>query len=246
MSIIDNGKIFYGNLIANTTLTATSEAVGFEKEYLYNNNQGVVWRSTDNTENNLQMTFGSNTEVKGIVVINHNLVSGDTFLFEASNDAFATAPAQSVAVDPDIGFVEVAWGSPFYTDYRLRMSNPGSGDSYIQVGEIYLFGSSYEFERNFKWNYTYTREINRNSKQTTSGQVYRKTRFIRKGFNLDFGGITDTQKETFETISENDYICFLPTGAGGDLYYGIVDFSSYTHVYTNFWDASVTFMENPK
>ncbi len=247
MSSINNGKILYGNLIGSTTISGNPDppgasAPGFELEYLSNNNQGVVWRSLDTTENKIQMSFGSATEVKSIVVLNHNLVSGDTFFFEASNDNFENTD-ESVAVDIVSGMVEVAWGSPFYKDYRLRLAKVSG--SYIQVGEIYLVGAAYDFERNFKWNYSYTREINRNSKQTTSGQVYRKTRFVRKGFNLDFEGMTDNQKETFEEISENDYICFLPTGSGGDLYYGIIDFSSYTHVYDNFWDASVTFMENP-
>lgn len=234
------GKIFYNNLSANAAVSVSSEAAGFEKEYLVNNNQGVVWRSTGITENTLQMTFASAAPVKGIVVMNHNLESGDTFYVEASADGFSTT-ARSRAIDSAKGFVEVDWN---YPQYRLRLQKT-SGD-YIQVGEIYLVGLSYEFERNYNWNYSYTREINRNSKETTSGQVYRKTRFIRKAFNMDFTGITDAQKETFEEISENDYICFLPTGTIGDLHYGIIDFSTYTHEYTNYWNASLTFMENPK
>jgi hypothetical protein len=226
--------------MANSTLSVSSEAEGFEKEYLVNKNQGVVWRSTGINENIIQMTFDSTTAIKGIVVLNHNLEPGDTFYLEASENNFSTT-AQSQAVDPGKGFIEANWN---YRYYRLRLQKT-AGD-YIQVGEIYLFGSTYEFERNFKWNYSYTKEINRNSKQTTSGQVYRKTRFIRKGFDLEFDGMTDTQKENFESISESDYICFLPNGTSGGLYYGIVDFSTYTHVYTNYWNASVNFMENPK
>jgi hypothetical protein len=236
---MNNGKILYNNLIENCTVTVTTEAAGFEKEYLFNNNQGAVWRSTGIGENIIQMTFDSAAAIKGIAALNHNLETGDTFYLEASDNNFSTT-AQSQAVDPGKGFVEVNWN---YQYYRLRLQKT-AGD-YIQVGEIYLFGSAYEFERNFKWNYSYTREINRNSKQTTSGQVYRKTRFIRKGFDLEFDGMTDTQKENFESISENDYICFLPEGSSGTLYYGIVDFSSYTHVYTNYWTANLTFMENP-
>ncbi len=237
---MSNGKIFYNNVIADSTLSASSEAEGFEKEYLVNKNQGVVWRSENISETTVVMTFAAPTAIKGGVVLNHNLETGDTFYLEASDNNFSTT-AQSQAVDPGKGFVEVNWN---YQYYRLRLQKT-TGD-YIQVGEIYLPGSSYEFDRNFNWNYSYTREINRNSKQTTSGQVYRKTRFIRTGFDLDFDGINDTQKETFEDISESDYICFLPNGTNSDLYYGIVDFSTYTHVYTNYWNASVNFMENPK
>ena len=237
---MSNGKIFYNNVIADSTLSVSSEAEGFEKEYLVNKNQGVVWRSETISETTVVMAFAAQTAIKGGVVLNHNLETGDTFYLEASADNFSST-AQSQAVDPNKGFVEVDWN---YQYYRLRLQKT-AGD-YIQVGEIYLQGSSYEFDRNFNWNYSYTREINRNSKQTTSGQVYRKTRFIRKGFDLAFDGMTDTQKETFEDISESDYICFLPNGTGGDLYYGIVDFSTYTHVYTNYWNASINFMENPK
>jgi hypothetical protein len=237
---MNNGKIFYNDLIGNCTLTVTSEAQGYEKEYLANNNQGVVWRSTGISENNITMTFDAPATVKGIVVMNYNLETGDTFLFEASADNFSST-AQSQAVDPLKGLIEVDWN---YRYYRLRLQKTG-GD-YIQVGEIYLFGSAYEFEKNFKWNYTYTREINRNSKQTTSGQVYRSTRFVRKGFNIDFEGVTDTQKTMFESIVESDYINFLPTGSDGDRYYGTMDFSAFTHVYTNYWSVSASFMENPR
>lgn len=237
---MSNGKVFYNNLISNTTVSASSEAAGFESDYLGNSNQGVVWRSTDISQTTLQMSFGFAAVVKGIVVLNHNLVSGDTFEFEASSNGF-TSTAASISIDPVKGFAEVDW---IYPDYRLRLQKV-SGD-YIQVGEIFLQGSVYEFERNYRWNYTYTREINRNSRQTTSGQIYRKTRFSRKGFDLSFDGFNDSQKDTFEGIAESDYICFLPNGSNGDLYYGIVDFSAFTHVFTNYWTGSLNFLENPK
>jgi hypothetical protein len=224
------------------SITATTYAPGFEAPYVGNSNPGVVWRSTGITENTIDVSFLNQTQVKGVVVLTHNLEAGDTFAFEASNDGFGNV-LQTVNIDPADGFKEVTWPAG-YLDYRVRMAK--NSGSYIQVGEVYLFASSYQFERNFKWNYTYTREINRNTKQTTSGQVYRTTRFIRKGFNLDFEGINDAQRQTFEDISESDYICFLPTGSDGELYYGVVDFSSFTHVYSNFWDASMTFMENPE
>lgn len=234
-----NGKIFYDNLIAGSLITVTTEAEGFEKEYLRNCNQGVVWRSTGITENEIRLTFDQAVTVKGIVVMNHNLDSGDSFFFEASDNDFSTI-AQSETVDYNRGFVEVDWDYPCY---RLRLAK-SSGD-FIQVGEIYLAGTAYEFERNYRWNYSYTKEISRNASQTTSGQVYRKTRFVRKGFNLEFDGMRDQQKEIFEAISENDYICFLPTGSEGDLFYGISDFSAFTHVYADYWSTSFTFMENP-
>lgn len=245
---MSNGKIFYNNLIENATITASpTEAVmeGFGIEYLGNNNQGVVFRSSEISGTEIRFSFDSAVSVKGIVVMNHNLVTGDpTCYFEASADGFETTPAdESEVITWDKSFVELE--NPWvYKDYRLRLSK--SSGTYIQVGEVYLFGDSYPFDRNYTWNYTYTKEINRNSKETTSGQIYRNTRFIRKGFAMDFDGMTDTQKATFEDISESDYVCFLPTGAGGDLHFGIIDFSSYNHVYSNYWTANINFTENPK
>lgn len=253
---MSNGKIFYNNLIETPTISVSSEVVGFEKEYLGNKNQGVVWRSegsASDPEPIVSMTFTDSggqpmaAGVAGVVVLNHNLQNGDELYFECSNNAaFDDVAPNIVYTSPNIwekGFTEVAWNQPYY---RLRMKKNTPGTDYVQVGEIYLVGSVYPFDRNYRWNYSFTKEINRNSKETTSGQIYRKTRFIRKGFSLDFDGMNDTQKETFETISENDYICFLPTGSSGDIYYGIIDFSSYTHVYSDYWSANITFMENPK
>ncbi len=253
---MSNGKIFYNNLIEIPTLSVTSEAPGFEKEYLGNKNQGVVWRSQNSAadpEPTVSMAFTNSgglplaVEIAGVVVLNHNLQEGDELYFECSDNAAFDDTAPNVVDSTENiwekGFAEVAWNQPYY---RLRTKKNTTGDDYVQVGEIYLVGKTYAFERNYRWNYSFTKEINRNSKETTSGQIYRKTRFIRKGFSLDFDGMNDAQKETFETISENDYICFLPTGSGGDIYYGIIDFSSYTHVYSNYWSANITFTENPK
>jgi hypothetical protein len=240
---MSNGKIFYNNLISSSTLGGGTPVTGYETKYLADNNPGTVWRSAIVPPNTgiVTMSFNGVTPVKGIVVLNHNLVSGDTFKFEASTLSDFSTVAESEDIDLPQGYVEVNWE---YQYYRLVMTK--STGSYYQLGEIYLFGSSYEFDRNFKWNYTFTREINRNAKQTTSGQVYRKTRFIRGGFTLDFEGITDDQKTKFEAISENDYICFLPFGDSTQMYYGTIDFSAFTNVYTNFWNVNAAFTESPK
>lgn len=237
---MDNGKIFFNNLCADATLSVTTEASGFEKEYLCNHNQGVVWRSTGITENIIQISFADAIAIKGVVVLTHNLESGDSFYFEASADNFATV-AQSETIDHSKGFIEVEWN---YKDYRLRMQK-SSGD-YIQVGEIYLPGSVYDFSRNYSWGYSYFKEINRSAKQTTSGQIYRKIRYIRQGFNMDFEGLSDAQKEIFGEISESNYICFLPQGISGEIYYGIIDFSTFVHLYENNWNTTATFTENPE
>jgi len=252
---MNNGKIFYNNLIGQCTLTTTptASATGFGVENLYNSNPGVVWRSQTTAEHAIKMTFSSKTIVKAIAVLNHNLVSQDTLVFEAAKNQDFSGDKASATIDSTVGYKEIPWSETdwnvifSYTGiiyYRLRVSK--TSGSYIQIGEIYLAGSTYSFERNFKWSYSYTREINRNSRQTTSGQVYRSTRYIRRGFDLEFEGMSDTQKQTFETIANSDYICLLPYDSDGDLYYGTLDFSSFTHVYNNYWNASFNFMENPK
>lgn len=244
---MEKGKIYYDNMIGEAVLTASSSAAGFGIEYLTSANPGVVWRSevsATGEEQVIQITYPSSTPINGIVVLNHNLLPTDTFRFEASTLVDFSDPGSIVSIDlaPSSGAVEnLDWN---YRYYRLRLQK--APDTYIQIGEIFLFASCYEFPRNFKWNYTYTQEINRNSNQTTSGQVYRKTRFIRKSFDLEFEGFTDNQKGTFEKIAENDYICFLPYGVPGDLYYGTVDVSTFTHVYHDYWSAALHFMENPQ
>ncbi|MCP5103801.1 MAG: hypothetical protein GY950_10505 [bacterium] len=253
---MSEGKIFYNNLIQGSTVSLVPEdtsAEGFGIEYIGNNNQGVVWRSDDISERFINMSFKDENNdpldvtVYGVVVMNHNLESGDTFRIEASGSGFSTID-ETRDISVSTGFLDLtdlptpeSWT---YPDFRLRLQK--TSGNYIQVGEIYLIGGVYQFDRNYSWNYSFTKEINRNSKETTSGQVYRKTRFIRKGFALDFEGMNDTQKEKFEEISESDYVCFLPTGSGGDLHFGIIDFSSYTHVYSDYWTANINFTENPK
>jgi len=253
------GQILYNNLAPVADITVTSAAEGFGAEYLVNNNQGVVWRSTDSTTQTITLSIlenGSPTSVmvKGLAVLNHNLEGNDTITLQVAGDINFTNPSAEMTVTKsnDKGFWvehEIENGTEGFTEpysyYRIVITKNVAAD-YIQVGEIYLGGGLCNFERNYNWNYTYTREINRNTLQTTSGQVYRKTRFTRRGFNLDFSGISDTQKNDFEVVADSDYICFLPHGDTGELYYGYIDFSSFTHAYNNYWNAGISFMENPK
>lgn len=243
---MSNGKIFYNNIISNAVVSASTSAAGFDAGYLINKNQGVVWRSVSGDDQHIDIKFQSggvpvNVTVYGVVVLNHNMTGSETFRFSVLGDA-----NRVVTIDKTTGLGLVVTPSGWQaSDFRIELDK-NSVSSYVQAGEVYLIGSQYQFERNYSWNYSYTKEINRNSRETTSGQIYRKTRFIRKGFNLEFAGINDTQKNTFEDIAESDYICFMPDGAGTRLLYGIVDFSAFTHVYDNYWNATITFTENPK
>jgi hypothetical protein len=251
------GQILYDNRAPMADITVTSAAEGFGAEYLVNNNQGVIWRSADTTPQTITLSFLEDETpvplwVKGLVILNHNLEGSDTVTLQGSDSISFPEPVEEMTITPDSGFwVEYEDGgstvgfTQAFPYYRITITKNVAAD-YIQVGEIYLGGSLCTFDRNYNWNYTYTREINRNTLQTTSGQVYRKTRFTRRGFNLDFSGITDTQKSEFEDVADSDYICFLPHGDTGEMYYGYIDFSSFTHAYNNYWNAGVSFMENPK
>lgn len=230
---MDNGKTYYNNKMSSANIGCT-ETPKFEKKYFTDTNPGTVWRGTSIDET-INITFDADTPIKGVALFNHTC---DAITFEGSTDAAFTSP-ETIQLNSK-GFIGVDWD---YQYYRLLCSATGA---YNEIGLIYLAGSVYAFEQNYKWNYSYYKEITRSSRETTSGQTYRKTRFSRRGFNLNFDGMSDTQKETFEAISENDYICFLPTGTEGPIYYGFVEFSEFRHLSPNFHNCNLRFMENPK
>jgi hypothetical protein len=242
-----NGKVFYNNIltpanIANNllTLSVTTETPTYEKKFLYDNHPGTLYRTTAITTQYITFSFTTPTSIKGIAILNHNLLTGDTFTFEASSTSNFSSPVSQV-IDPLKGWVEISWN---YQYYRIKMSK--STGSYIQVGEIYLFTGAYEFENNFNWNYTKTKEIVRKSSLSTSGQTYRKTSYIRYGFNLSLTLLSDTQQQLFETIGESDYVVLFPYGTTGQKYYGCLDFGPFTHTSPNCWAVNAVFTENPK
>lgn len=235
---MSNGKIYYNNCIGSSTITAPA-ASGFGTGYLTDSNPGTVYRSTGQTAD-IVFTFPGAVTIKAVVILNHNLITGDSFIFQGSNSPSFTNPSE-ISIDTGTGFAEIDFDA--FTYYRLRLNR--TTGAYCQVGQIYFASETYEFEQNYRYNFTARHEVTWLSKTTPSGQVYRKKQFVRKGFSLEFELISGGQKTTFEEISENDYICLLPEFPDGPLYYGTVDFSDFKCDYVDSYSASLSFTENP-
>jgi hypothetical protein len=233
-----NGKIYYNNSVRDCTLTAP-ETAGFETGYLTDSNPGTVWRSTGQTAD-IVFTFPAAVTIKAVVILNHNLITGDTFIFQGSNSPSFTTHSE-ISIDVTTGFAEIDFDD--FTYYRLRL-NRTTGD-YCQAGQIFLAQKTYEFEQNYGYNFATRHEVSWLSKTTPSGQTYRSRQYVRKGFSLEFELITGGQKTIFEEISENDYSCFLPEGIDGPIYFGTVDFSDFKCDYVDSYSASLSFTENP-
>ncbi len=245
-------KIFSNDLSGDAPCTPLTWEVGYEFPFLFDRDPYTFHRSVGIQEHTLLFDYGTPTPVKGVSVINHNIPPGDTLFFEASNDNFVTAPAQSQALttlsrtvsikQPDgkrekvtryDSYCLVDWN---YQYYRLRMQK--TTGYFHQIALLYIIGDAYTFERNYNWGYTRTNNVQ--FQQPTPYK--RKWKSSHTGFDFSFEGITDTQRETFGAIAENDAILYHDSDKD-TLYYGHVDFSTYTHVYTNFWDTTMNFRE---
>ncbi|OQY13978.1 MAG: hypothetical protein B6I31_00090 [Desulfobacteraceae bacterium 4572_19] len=237
-----NGVVYSDNIISDGTITVSTEATGFEKKFLSDNNQGNVWRSTVITETTITIDMGSITPIKGIVGLNTNMIDSDTTIkFESSTDDFSsTEESVDVNFDGVNIYCSADWNRRYY---RFRLTK--ATGTYIQMGMIYLISSAYEFERNYNWK---AKELNTqkwNTKQTDGGQIIRTLQFHKNDYSLVFEGISDDQKEIMKAISLNPYVIFFPEGIAGNLYFGSIILPEFILKHFDYNNASMIFEESP-
>ena len=82
-----NGKIAYSNLATSATITATTEATGFEAANAGNWNLYDSWKGTHATQNILSFDLGAVTDVDYFAVFGHDVIDySGTIKFQWSND----------------------------------------------------------------------------------------------------------------------------------------------------------------
>lgn len=80
-----NPVILYNNLITDATITATSEAVNYDVEYLQDNKTFSYWKASASGTNNIIIDFGSDTFVGALGIASHNLKGSKLTLYKSSN-----------------------------------------------------------------------------------------------------------------------------------------------------------------
>lgn len=243
------GNFFFDNLLyrADPTVTVTSEETGYEKEYLYDKNQGSTWRSTDLTDQTLKFELDAAYNNHGVAVLNHNLdASLDTVYVEYSDDDFTTvAVAGTLTINDDVAyFISLA---PLTYDYvRLRITTTGAVRSYFEIGQVFVAGGFYDFERKYDHGDEWGKEFGKALKQSSSGIIYgNPTRYDKRIQSAQFSYIGTDQRLNFEAAAKRGWVVYSPSGSSGPVWFGVTEFSGFLDQKSNTWYGTMTFTESP-
>ena len=112
-------------------------------------------------------------------------------------------------------------------------------------GKVFYNSTSYEFEKNFKWEYSPKKIIERIINRMTSGKVELVSRYEYMEYDLQFEQITDSQLTSLQTIEgQAELVTFCPDGAGGVSLTGFFSLGAPVRKYTNNNSVSATFTES--
>jgi hypothetical protein len=252
------GRVFHGNLILDAAITHDDEDAAYPVSRIKNGMPSVTSRSQGIAEITIVFDFGVATNIEGVWIGNHNIVSGDTtYKWESSTDNFSSTEetedlvlvTRTVKGKNTNGTIvdltrrdahyQAAWNRRYY---QLRIQK--ASGSYIEIGEVYIMAGNYLFDLNYIWGYSSGREHVFNEIPTPFGQVHRVRKYSREVGELTFQQLGDTQKEAFdEEIGENEKVVFI-NGISGHHYYGSFAFSPPSHQFTDNWYHSATFTEH--
>lgn len=134
--------ILYDNVLEDGTLSVTSEASGFPKENLVDWLDWTYWKSTDASDQNIDVDKGAaGVTINTLAILAHNIgtagnsLNADVTVYEDDNDSFSS-PTQ-------LGTVEITDDDPFYLDLtsgterynRIKISNI---DEAVFIGVLWL------------------------------------------------------------------------------------------------------------
>ena len=255
------GNMVYDNLLYSEEPTVTlseSAATGFEKEYLWDKNPGQTYRSSTSAANTITFDFAAAIGCHGAVLLNHNLQSGDSVVFQTSTDNFSTIAEEGVMTINDCtGYDTEAYGGVpnayfislealSYRYYRFTATLTNS-QTYFECGQVFLPGGIYEFEQNYRWNAEENIKTVNLIRQSQSGALNKEQ--INKSWQyvLTFDRITlEQQLHIHKMINLGDsYVMFSPESSQARAFFGSIDSGSGRDQFTAQKYLRMIFTETP-
>jgi len=189
-------KIVYSNHVDDATITASSEAVGFETSNLQDVRASRVYRSTS-TSDSIVFDFGSAVAFSGVGIAGHNITSGATVTLEWNDADSWGSPAGSKTITVKDTMVEV-FTSVTYQYARLSVTDSGNSDGYIEMGRVAIGAAMTDpdisIEAQFPRNTTTTRSLSRGR------QLYVDEGVRYRAATVTWPRITSTQRDDFVAV----------------------------------------------
>ncbi len=172
----------------------------FSKGRLIDWDPDTPWRSSSlETPSFLTIDLGSAKNVKAVCIFNHNITSGATVLRLLANtsDSWGSPPFTlnlTHATGPILAYLDQT-----YQFWRVEVTDSGNSDPYIEIGELFL-GDYFEPSRNFILRSPRGEVAQEEENPTAAGIPKLVLRNRVREFELFYGGISDTDKSSFETL----------------------------------------------
>lgn len=241
-------KIYYANKIDNlssavSSVIASSEATGYEIDYIRDNSPATKWRSTGITEETILITFISAVTIKAVAWAGSNIVSTDTtFKIEAGT----TSACSDISLDlTKTGKGVVILNSLIGWTYQyFKITIIKTTGTYIELGLLGLMGDFYEFEKNYNWNFSTGHLTEFTTNKSKYGLIKRKKRYSVKIFNFTFEFLARTQAILFDEIIRDENYIWYYSEDYSDIYFGIVDLGVLESMQNkNYYSISMSFTE---
>jgi hypothetical protein len=181
-------RVYYNNLLDGDAVafTPTSEAAGFPVENLANDQRSNPWRTGASTATErVVIDLGSAQLVQALILLDHDILVGETITIEASATANWAAPDYTSAVTWSAGPLLLMTGNRTYQYWRLSIAKTGSA-VVREIGRAFLgpflqFGEPPDYA-GFK-----RKPVSMTTSATSSGgQVYSSARDSSREIELSF------------------------------------------------------------
>lgn len=202
-------RLLYTNVIktAGGTLSAQSEAAGYDATNLQTDNYGEVYRSTaaGATTEWAKVDLGSAQTVDTVFLGNVNFRTSATIVVEGhTSDSWGTPDVQETIDCGALGDERRNLFHPLASSqskrwWRVTMVDNGNPDGYLQIGE-WMLGAGVTLDEALDATNTRTRLRDNVELRTEYGQAYVYTRDWRWMFDLGFSNATATNKDQIRAL----------------------------------------------
>ena len=251
-------KLLYTNKITSSaTLTASSEATGYDVENVYEPNYSITWRSTaaGATAQTIVCDFGAATAVDCIALGNINFRSTATVKIQGHTaDSWGTPDVdETITVTHLNGYRRTIYhdlGANYSKRYwRITVTDNGNPDGFIEIGH-WALGSKVTLDDNFDSNHTKTLVRNSVTQQTEFNQVYVYDRDWQWTFDFSWTNANENTRDALEllhhTVKGNFqpfYLVVDDTSPADAYYVRLVNDYVETRIHYDVYSMRVTFVE---
>lgn len=218
----DNLKIIYTNSIDDAaTITATSEATGFDIENVQTDAKIKTWRSTSLSAQTLTFTWSTGQSIGGVALAFTNLILNSTIRIKCYTLAADVSAAYDSGVKtlsfvypPPAGFstnnsTSFAYGggnhwSWFFTQasfekLEIIINSAGNPDNYMEVSRV-IAGAVWSPVYNAMMNFPVSWDDLTSSVRLESGDHVAERNPISRSMNINLAAMRQADKQTLSTI----------------------------------------------